>query len=89
MSAAALEASTLQTLCGAVSGPVMTGHLQEFARWVKLSGTADELSSLRYVQARLDEYGFRTRIIFHDAYISLPGPAQVTVDGQALTAISR
>jgi hypothetical protein len=88
MSAATLEASSLQTLCDAVSGPVMMGHLQEFARWVKLSGTPDELSSLRTVQARLDEYGYRTRIIFHDAYISLPGAARVTIDGQALTAIT-
>ncbi len=88
MSAAALEAPALQTLCNAVSGQVMTGHLQEFARWVKLSGTADELASLHTVKARLDEYGFRTRIIVHDAYISLPGPAHVTVDGEALTAIT-
>ena len=78
----------LQALCNAVSGPVMYGHLQEFARWIKLSGTPEELSSLKYVQARLDEWGFATKLIMHDAYISLPGKARVTADGAALTAIT-
>ncbi len=78
----------LLELVGAVSGPAMFAHLQEFARWVKLSGTPEELQSLRYVQSTLDGYGFRTRLIEHDAYISLPGKARVTVDGKALTAIT-
>ena len=60
------------------------GHMQELARWVKLSGTPDELQSLRYFQAKLDEYGYRTKLIMHDAYISLPGKARVDVDNQAL-----
>lgn len=80
--------ATIQAMCDAVSKPVMFGHLQEFARWVKLSGTADELTSLSYVQARLDEWGFATRLILHDAYISLPGKARVIADNQALTAIT-
>lgn len=78
----------LQALCNAVSGSVMHGHLQEFARWIKLSGTPEEMNSLRYIQARLDEWGFRTTMILHDAYISLPGIARVTVDGAVLTAIT-
>ena len=43
---------TLTSLANGVSGPNLMGHLQEFARWVKLSGTPDELQSLRYVQAQ-------------------------------------
>jgi hypothetical protein len=78
----------LQALCDAVSGPVMHGHLQEFARWIKLSGSQEELASLKYVQARLDEWGFATKLILHDAYISLPGKARVTVDGAPLVAIT-
>jgi hypothetical protein len=77
-----------QTLCAAVDGIVLMGHMQELARWVKLSGTADELQSLRYFQAKLDEYGYRTQLIMHDAYISLPGKAQVDVDNQVLTSIT-
>ena len=75
-------------LVGAVSGAEMMGHLKEFARWVKLSGTPEELQSLLYVRATLDGYGYRTSLVMHDAYISLPGAAKVTVDGVALTAIT-
>lgn len=75
-------------LCEAVDGSVLMGHMQEFARWVKLSGTPDELKSLHYVQRKLDEYGYRSRLIMHDAYISLPGKASVDVDNHTLTSIT-
>src|SRR3984957_3548989 len=77
-----------RSLCEAVDGSILMGHMQELARWVKLSGTPDELQSLRYFQAKLDEYGYRTRGIMHDAYISLPGKARVDVDNHTLTAIT-
>ncbi len=78
----------LSALAAQTSGPVLMDHCRAFARWVKLSGTPDEAESLRYVQARLDEYGYTTRIILHDAYISLPGKARVEIDGTTLTAIT-
>ena len=80
--------SVRRSLCDAVDGSILMGHMQELARWVKLSGTPDELQSLRYFQAKLDEYGYRTKLIMHDAYISLPGKARVDVDNQALTSIT-
>ena len=80
--------SVRQSLCEAVDGSILMGHMQELARWVKLSGTPDELHSLRYFQAKLDEYGYRTRVIMHDAYISLPGKARVDVDNHTLTSIT-
>jgi len=75
-------------LAAEVSGPLLMDHCRALSRWVKLSGTEDEAESLRYFRARLDEYGYQTRIILHDAYISLPGKARVLVDGMALTAIT-
>ncbi len=66
----------------------LMAHCGTFAEYVKLSGSADELASMRYVQAQMDAAGFRTTLISHDAYISLPGPAAVTVDGQPMTAIT-
>ncbi len=75
-------------LCDGVDGSVLMGHLRELARWVKLSGTPDELASLRYFQARMSEYGYRTELLLHDAYISLPGAARVDVDNQVLTSIT-
>jgi hypothetical protein len=77
-----------RSLCDAVDGSVLMGHMGEFARWVKLSGTPDELTSLHYVQRRLDEFGYRTELLHHDAYISLPARARVDVDNQALTSIT-
>jgi hypothetical protein len=79
---------TRNTLCNAVDSSVLMGHMRELARWVKLSGTPDELASLRYFRARMDDYGYRTELLLHDAYISLPGRARVDVDNQALTSIT-
>lgn len=59
-----------------------------FARHIKLSGTGPERASLQWVQAALDDLGFRTILLTHDAYISLPGPARVVVDGQDVPAIT-
>jgi Peptidase family M28 len=75
-------------LCNAVDGSVLMAHLREFARWIKLSGTPDELRSLGYVQERMNEYGYRTSRIMHDAYISLPGASCVDVDNQSLASIT-
>ncbi|HEV7268284.1 MAG TPA: M28 family peptidase [Falsiroseomonas sp.] len=73
----------------AVSGPEMMANLREIARWVKLSGTAEELEALRFLEKRMADYGFRTKILMHDAFISLPGKARVEVDGKAITAITQ
>ena len=80
--------TTCRTLCDAVDGSVLMGHMRELAQWVKLSGTPDELQSLKYFQQKLDEYGYRTRLMMHDAYISLPGKARVDADNQTLTSIT-
>ena len=66
----------------------LMGHCEVFARYQKLSGSAEELTSMRYVQAQMEEAGFRTELISHDAYISLPGAASVMMDGTALQAIT-
>ena len=77
-----------RVLCDSVNGAILMQHLREFARWVKLSGTSDEVKSLSYVRAQLSDYGYRTTLLHHDAYISLPGDARVDVDNHSLTAIT-
>ena len=67
----------LQTLCEAVDGGALMRHVGVFAQWEKLSGSPGEADSLRYIQAQLDALGFRTRLLSHDAYISLPGRSLV------------
>ena len=56
-----------------IDGGALMRHAAAFAQWVKLSGTAEEAESLRYVQEQLDGLGFQTELIHHPAYISLPG----------------
>jgi hypothetical protein len=77
------------TLTDSVSGATMMANLREIARWVKLSGTAEEREAFGFLEARMKEYGFLTTLLLHDAYISLPGKARVEVDGKALTAITQ
>ena len=71
-----------------VSGSGLMATCAVFAERMKLSGTPDELASMRNIQAALDAYGYRTKLISHDAYISLPGEADVIVDGQSLQSIT-
>ena len=80
--------ANLQTLCDAVDGGALMRHVGVFAQWEKLSGSAGEADSLRYIQAQLDALGFRTRLLSHDAYISLPGRSLVQVDNTALRSIT-
>src|SRR3954453_21803323 len=72
-----------------VNGGALMRHAAAFAQWVKLSGTAEEAESLRYVQEQLDGLGFRTELIRHPAYISLPGPASVVIGNQEVRAITQ
>lgn len=72
-----MQSSNNESLRAAVSAPVMMRHLEEFALRIKLSGTEEELESFRYLQRRLDGYGYQTALLSHDAYISLPGPARL------------
>ncbi|WP_439577997.1 M28 family metallopeptidase [Elioraea sp.] len=76
------------TLADTVSGPEMMANLREIARWVKLSGTPEELEAFRFLETRMRDYGYRVELLLHDAYISLPGKASVTVDGRAVPAIT-
>ncbi|MFT4180926.1 MAG: M28 family peptidase [Rhizobium sp.] len=66
----------------------LMAHIREFARRVKLSGTPEELESFHYLQAQMDSYGYRTQLLSHDAFISLPGAAKVEIEGESLRCIT-
>ncbi len=57
----------------------LMADVESIARWVRLSGTPDELEAFKYVRGRLRAARCRTQLLLHDAYISLPGPASLTV----------
>ncbi|CDN51539.1 M28 family peptidase [Neorhizobium galegae] len=67
---------------------ILMGHIHEFGKRVKLSGTAEELESFRYLERQIGSYGYRTQLILHDAYVSLPGKAAVEIDGNAIRCIT-
>jgi Peptidase family M28 len=79
---------TIARLCAAIDAAPMMRHLEEFARRIKLSGTPEELESFRYLKATLDGYGFRTDLIQHDAYISLPGRARIEIGSETPDCIT-
>jgi hypothetical protein len=80
--------AAVSNLCQKVDAARMMADLQKLAGWVKLSGTPEELESLNFLRSRFEAAGFSTRIIRHDAYISLPGPARIEHDGRTLNAIT-
>ncbi len=79
---------TLQSLCESVDGAELMRHIGTLAQWIKLSGSDDEADSLRYIRGQLDTIGFRTRMLSHDAYISLPGTSRVRADNRVLPSIT-
>ena len=80
--------AAIERMCAAVSADTMMQDLSEFARRVKLSGTKAELESFHYLEARLKAHGFRTRLIHHDAYISLPGAARLDIGNEQIPCIT-
>jgi hypothetical protein len=72
----------------AVNRDELMGHMVELARWTKLAGTREELQSLRFFDARMQSYGYRTDLVLHDAFISLPGKAHVAIDNQSVGGIT-
>jgi hypothetical protein len=62
--------------------------LQRLAQWTKVAATPSEAESLEFVRSRFADAGFQTKIIWHDAYISVPGDAHVMHAGTRLTAIT-
>lgn len=68
-------------LIAAVDPDRLMRHVGVFAERVKLSGSAEELASFGYLQAQLNEMGYATQLILHDAYISLPGSARLEMAG--------
>lgn len=82
------EGSLEPALVDRVSAPRMMAGLGTLAQWSKLAGTDGEAASFSWIKEQLDELGLRTKLIQHDAYISIPGPARLVVDGRTLPAIT-
>lgn len=63
-----------------VDGDRLMAATAAIAKNVRLSGTAEELDSFHWVEEQLRAYGYKTQLVHHDAYISLPGSARLMVE---------
>lgn len=64
-------------LVSKVCGKNLMQYTTDIARWVRVSGTQDEVDSLLYCQKVLDEMGYTTKLSFHYGFISVPVSAYV------------
>jgi hypothetical protein len=55
-------------------------HVQNIAKWVRLSGSPEESYSFDYIEEKLKEWDINYQRITHPAYISLPGKASVLIN---------
>ncbi len=59
---------------------------RQLATWERLAGSEQEHEAFCYLENRLREYGYATRLLFGDTYISLPVSCQLVVDGREIYA---
>jgi Iap family predicted aminopeptidase len=54
-------------------------HFEFLTTLTRRAGTEDELKAANYIKQKLDEYGVNAEVYEIDAYISLPGEAEIEV----------
>src|SRR6185503_13415334 len=64
-------------LLSAISADELMAFTAQISGELRLSGSPEELRALQWAESRLASWGFRTRLLAHDGYISLPGPARL------------
>ncbi len=67
-----------------VSADEAMTHTREIARWVRLSGSADERKAFDYIEQVLSGYGLSTKIHEPTCLVSLPISGALEVDGQRI-----
>jgi len=68
-------------LLSAVSADELIEFTKQVSTEVRLSGSPEELRALQLAESQLAAWGFRTRLLAHDGYISLPGLARLEAAG--------
>ncbi len=54
---------------------------EKIATWERISGSCAELESFEYIKQKLAEVGCKTTLYSHDAYVSIPEQAELTLNG--------
>lgn len=61
---------------------------QGVAKFIRNSGTEEELESFKYIEAELNKAGIATEMFFSDGYISLPEHAEIVMNGKSFECIT-
>jgi hypothetical protein len=83
-----VELSWTNRLAEELSAERLLELTRNISREVRLSGTEEERRSAEYVKGELERAGVETELIFHTAYISLPGAAQISVGQETFPCIT-
>lgn len=75
-------------LADTLEGSELLDLTEAISAEVRLSGSAAEARSIERIAAMLDAAGLRTRVLEHEAYISLPVDARVVVGDEEFPAIT-
>lgn len=69
---------------------VSVDHMMEVAkslsRWERLSGSPSEFEAFQWLEEQLKKYEFKTRLLKHDAFISLPKSCTLLINGMPVYA---
>lgn len=65
------------SLVDSVDGEKLMGYTSDIAKWVRISGTQEEVDSLLYCEKVMQEIGYNTKLTYHDAFISVPVESHV------------
>lgn len=71
-----------ERLLAEVSEDLLMEYNRGIAKFIRNSGTEEELESFHYIESELKKAGIETELMFSDGYISLPVAAKLTVNGK-------
>ena len=69
-----------------VSAEKLMETSRQLATWERLAGSEQEREAFHYLENRLREYGYTTRLFSCDTFISLPVSCRLVVDGREIHA---
>ena len=78
--------NTYQKITEEVSVDHMIEVASGLAKWERLSGSIEEYEAFLWLEKQYQAYGYETRLIRHDAYISLPVSCCFSVNGKEIHA---
>lgn len=71
-----------ERLLAEVNKNLLMEYNRGIAKFIRNSGTEEELESFHYIENELNKAGIETEMLFSDGYISLPVSAKLTVNGK-------